>query len=106
MKRKKVEPFVMLPRTVLEATPWHELSGNALALVVYLMREHLRQGGRANGDLLAPYDRLVAFGIRRKSVPAAIIEAERAGLIEVRRNTGPRHGFRKPANRYRLAWLS
>lgn len=109
MKRKvKLAPgdaFVKLTRDLVERDVWATLSGNAYRLVVFLIREHLRCGGRQNGRLLAPYRQLEKFGIRKKSVAAAIEEAEAAGLVEVLRAPEPSRGPQKTPNLYALTWL-
>ena len=95
----KGEAFVKLPRDVLASDSWWLLSINARRFLDFLMIEHMRQGGKRNGFLLAPYRQLYAFGIGAHSVNDAIEENERAGLVDCQRGTG-----RRP-NYYTLTWL-
>ena len=55
--------FVKLPREVLESAAWRGLGINERRLVDFLMIEHMRQGGKRNGFLLAPQRQLYDFGI-------------------------------------------
>jgi len=88
-----------MPRSLLESAAWRGLSINARRLVDFLMIEHMRQGGKRNGFLLAPRRQLWDFGIGSHFVSEAIAEVERAGLVGCRRGTG-----RRP-NYYALTWL-
>jgi hypothetical protein len=92
--------FVMLPRDLLESAAWRGLGINARRFVDFLMVEHMRQGGKHNGFLLAPRRQLWDFGIGSHFVSGAIAEADRAGLVDCRRGTG-----RRP-NYYTLTWLA
>ncbi|HZT88323.1 MAG TPA: hypothetical protein VFA12_10150 [Stellaceae bacterium] len=91
--------FVHLPRSLLESAAWRELAINTRRFLDFLMIEHLRRGRKANGNLVAPRAQLEAFGIGARHISAAIEEAERLGLVDVKRGTGRR------ANRYALTWL-
>ena len=96
---KASEPFVMLPRSLLCSAAWQDLSLNATRLVTFLMREHLAQGGRANGHLMAPHRQLVEVGIHPGAVAGAIRHASRLGIVDVVRGAG------RSANRFTLTWL-
>ncbi len=56
---------------------------NTRKLVDFLLVESANHAGRKNGALMATYDQLVAYGLTRSEVPAAIAEAEGLGLIHV-----------------------
>ena len=53
----------MLPLSLLTSLAWRSLSLNARRFVEFLMIEHMRHGGKANGKLLAPRRQLEQFGI-------------------------------------------
>jgi hypothetical protein len=93
------EQFVKLPRDLLESDAFRSLGINAFRVVHFLMIEHMRCGGRQNDHLKAPHRQLVAFGIPKDCITAAIHEAEGRGLIECHR-----HGLRI-ATTYTLTWL-
>jgi hypothetical protein len=86
----KGEAFVKLPRELLESAAWQSLSLNSRRLIDYLMIEHMRHGGRKNGELLAPRRDLEQAGIPVNLITGAIGDAERVGIIECRRGTGRR----------------
>jgi hypothetical protein len=95
----KGEQYVKLPREVLAGASWALLSINARRLLDFLMLEHMRQGGKCNGFLLAPRRQLWEFGIGPHYVSAAIREVENSGLVYCKHGTG-----RQPSY-YGLAWL-
>jgi hypothetical protein len=94
------EQFIKLPRSVLESPGLALLSINGHRLLNFIMREHLRHGGKCNAFLQAPRRQLVEFGIGSHYISAAIEEVERAGLILCEHGTGRRPSF------YGLAWLT
>jgi hypothetical protein len=78
---------------------------DCIRFLTYLEAEHLEKGGALNGDLMAPYTQLVAFGIQRRAIRAAIDEAQKLGFIEVR--AGQRgHSGEEAASRYRVTYLA
>jgi Toprim domain-containing protein len=93
------EQFIMLPRRVLGNPAFFQISRHAYRLLLFLMREHLRTGGRHNGRLKAPWRQLRQLGVRRSSIAKAIAELEDAGLIDHWQG-----GMRVPTT-YALKWL-
>lgn len=93
------EQFVKLPRDMLESAAWRCLGINARRLLDFLMIEHMRQGAKQNGHLLAPRLQLEEFGIGRHFISAAIDEVIRLGFVDCRRGVG-----RRPSV-YTLTWL-
>ena len=91
--------FVKLPREVLESASWRGLGINGRRFLDFLMIEHMRQGGKRNGFLLAPRRQLWDFGIGEHFVSGAIEEVERVGLVDCKRGTGRRPSY------YALTWL-
>lgn len=98
-KSSGTEPFVMLPRSLLESEAWQSLSINGYRLVTFLMIQHMRHAGTKNGFLVAPRKQLVSFGIGSHFISRAIEEAECVGLLDCIRGTG------RAPNRYTLTWL-
>src|SRR5205823_12644118 len=84
---------------LLESATWRGLGINARRFIDFLMIEHMRQGAKRNGFLLAPRRQLWEFGIGSHFVSDAIEEAERAGLVDCKRGTGRRPSY------YALTWL-
>lgn len=64
---------------------WQGRSIGCVKLIEYLELEHLQHGANDNGSLHAPYSQLVEFGLSRKMINPAILEAEARGLIKVDR---------------------
>jgi hypothetical protein len=93
------EQFIKLPREVLESEAFGSLGINGFRVLRFLMIEHMRRGGRQNGNLKAPHRHLVAFGIAPRHVTAAVGEAEQSGLVGCHRR-----GLRI-ATTYELTWL-
>jgi hypothetical protein len=93
------DQFVMLPRELLESTAWRGRSVNAGRVIEFLMLEHMRHGGRENGNLKAPQRQLVAFGIGAQYVAGGINEVEQRRIVKAHR-----HGQRV-ATTYELTWL-
>lgn len=85
------EPWVWLSRELLASPPWQCRSPNCTRLLEFLLLEHMAHGGNENGNLLATYDQLEDFGIGRRLISPAIKEAERLGLVKVKR--GGRKGW-------------
>jgi hypothetical protein len=84
-------------RDLLESDAWHDAGINVRRFVEFLQIEEMKH--RPNGQLLAPYNQLVKFGIGRRLIPPTIIEAEDRGLVDCHRA-----GLRI-ATTYTLNWL-
>lgn len=96
----KTEPFVMLPLGLLDSAAFRSLSVNGWRFIRFLMVEHMRRGGKANGALLAPRRQLErSGGIGSHHVSPAIEECIQAGFVDCRRGVG-----RHPST-YVLTWL-
>jgi hypothetical protein len=96
--KAKGEAFVKLPRELIESAAWRALGLNSRRFIDFLLIEHMNHGGQRNGFLLAPRRQLENF-IGAHLVSAAIVDAERLGLVDCRRGLG-----RLP-NLYALTWL-
>jgi hypothetical protein len=99
MKLFDGKPWVPIPLAVIESDAWRSLGVNGHRLISFLLREHMRHGGKDNGKLKAPREQLREFGLGRKYISEVIAQAEEFGLIECRRN-----GLRT-ASTYALTWL-
>ena len=95
----KGEPFVWLTEGLLRSDSWRSLDLYARRFIDFLLLEHLRRAGQANGKLRAPYRQLYAFRIWRRYAPTAIARAEELGLVACHR------GGMRAASEYRLTWL-
>ena len=101
-----VGAFVSITRELRESPAWCALSDQGRRLLDRIELEHLRHGGRENGNLVCTYDDFEQAGLRRKSVANAIRECEALGFLVT-----TRHGYRsaktlRPPNAYRLTYLN
>ena len=96
----KGEPWVWLLTELLASPAWRFRSVNTARLIDFLLIEHMNHAATENGNLLATYEQLVAFGFSRRKISSAIEEAERLGLIRCRRG-----GKRRPST-YRLTFYT
>jgi hypothetical protein len=85
------QPFVWHQAELLRSPAWRRRSINCIRLVDFLLVEQMAHAGLENGNLLAPFDQLEAWGIGRRLIADAVDEAEALGLIGVRR--GGRKGL-------------
>jgi hypothetical protein len=93
------QPWVWQSRALRQSDAWRSAGINARRFVDFLLIEHMKQGGRANGLLKATQRQLIAFGIGARYVTKAIREAEKLGLVD------GYHGGRRVATKYALTWL-
>ena len=78
------------------------LSGAAQRVLFRLEIELLHHGGNDNGKLVVTFDQFEKYGVRRKSIAAALRELEALGFIEiVERGCAGNAGYGKP-NVFRL----
>ena len=95
----KGQSYIWLTRQLLESEAWHSLDLYTRRLLDFLMLEHLRHAGQANGKLKAPYRQLHTFGIWDRFISSTITRAEELGLVVCYR------GGMRTATEYRLTWF-
>lgn len=100
----KDEPWVWMTVELFASPAWKALSINGRRLVEFLIVEHGNQGGRENGNLHAPYDQLVPWGLSRRLIRKATMEAEFLGLLRVER--GGRWAGTNVPSTYRLTFYA
>jgi hypothetical protein len=93
------EPWVWLTRELLASDAWRSLGINGRRFIDFLLLEHMRHKGRANGDLIATKRQLAAFGISEHCIGGATGECDMLGLVDCKRGRG-----RRPSV-YALTWL-
>jgi hypothetical protein len=99
-KTSAADAFVKLPRSVLDSEAWRNLRLHARRFIDCLMIEHLRHGGKENGQLKATHRQLIARSISARLIAPAIREACRSGLVRI-----TRPGGRHLPTLYELTWL-
>ena len=100
----KNEPWVWLPRSLVESAAWRLRGINCARFLDFLFSEHMCHAGRENGALKATYNQLTAWGIGRRYISAAIAEAEFLGLVRTER--GGYFGGRTEYSLYRLTFYA
>lgn len=90
---------------LLASPAMRALSLTARRLLDYLLIEHMGHAGTENGNLMATYDQLVAFGLTRRLIAPAINELVFLGLVRVHRGRMTRGGVTAP-NEFRLTFYA
>jgi hypothetical protein len=93
------QPWVWQSRDLRESDAWRSAGINERRFIDFLLLEHMKHGGRANGQLKAPHRQLEEFGIGARYITDAIEGAEERGLVDVS------HRGQRVAATYALTWL-
>lgn len=97
--------WVWITRDMLESPAWRALSGNARSVIERVMVEHMAHGGAQNGALPVTYEDLVAWGVRRNSIPTAIAEAVALGWLDHQRGRRAAGDAKGVPQTFTLTWL-
>ncbi len=76
--------FIIHKRELLSSFSWRSMSVNCFRLINLLELTYLSTGGEENGHLMATYNQMVKYGIRRNAIKQTIKEAKQLGLIKVK----------------------
>ena len=76
------DQFIIHKRELLDSWSWRTMSVNCFRLINYLELCYLSSGGEENGNLIATYNQLEKYGIRRHAIKGTILEARKRGLIK------------------------
>lgn len=98
-------PFVWFTREMLESPAWNALPLAARRVLDCVLIEHMMHGGTRNGALVVTYADFERFGIRRKSIAAAIKTAVALGFLDVTCRGARAYGIARQASEYGLTWL-
>ena len=90
---------------MLEHPAFHALSFVARRILDRIEIEHCHTGGNENGNLIVTYSDFERFGIRRKSVTAAIAELVAFGFLEVVERGRPSAMEYRTPSKYRLTYF-
>jgi hypothetical protein len=109
-ERKLLAPppggFIWLTRGLLASEAWRGQSRNCLRFISTLMLDHVEHAGRENGRLQATFAELVAGGLSRRKISAAIAEAVERGLVTIERRGGLYGvGVHRTPSLFRLTWI-
>ena len=98
--------WVLVRKDQAESPAWRAASDDVRRLLDRIQLEHMRHGGRENGNLAVTYDDFAKAGLRRRGdVSRAIREAVALGFLEVTRQGGKSSGGFKFPSTYRLTYV-
>jgi hypothetical protein len=90
---------------MLESPAWAAMTLAARKVVERVAIEHLKHGGRENGELIVTHVDFGDFGIRRSTIIEAIRIADDLGFIDVTVKGLKSYGTRRLPSQYGLTWL-
>jgi hypothetical protein len=92
-------------REVLESPAFRYLSPLAKQVLHAIELEHLRHGGKENGNLIVPYNTIRTYcrGASKRKIAQALRELEALGFVVVHR--GQVNGSKRAPSRYLLTHL-
>lgn len=93
------EQFIKMPRGLMASAAWLSMRSGHLKIISALCEEHMRKGGKENGNLKTTHRQICAMGVTPRNVAGLIRDLEEWGLIVCLRG-----GMRSPI-RYTLTWL-
>lgn len=94
-----------MTRELIASPAMRALSLTGRRLLDFLLIEDMNHAGTENGNLIATYRQLVAFGLSGRLISDAIAELEFLGLVRVRHG-GMTRGNVKRENLYRLTFYA
>lgn len=98
--------FVAHRVDMMTSLAWGALPHAARRVMDRLEIEHMNHGGCENGMLACTYDDFARYGIRRQSIPVALIYLEALGFIEVTEQGRASFADLRTPSRYRLTFLN
>jgi hypothetical protein len=98
------EQWIWMTRNMFASISYRALGIHARRILDFLLNEHTLHGGRDNGNLVAPYKQLGAWGVTAADVRKGLAELYATGFVE-QTYCGERRGGISEASRYALTWL-
>jgi hypothetical protein len=102
--RPKEPAFVKLRMEMVNSPAWRALSAAATRILERLMIEHMRHGGKNNGELICTHKDFGAYGIRYPSIAPAIRKCVAHGFVVIT-DRGWRAAVHGRPAQYRLTFL-
>ena len=92
-------------RLDMMASPaWRSRPRPLAKMIERLEIEHMRHGGKENGNLVVTYDQFEAYGVSRRAICQMIEAGQALGIIEVIKPENW-YGDVRPPNVYRLTYI-
>lgn len=104
-KQRWLGAFIAHRLEMLQSPAWQKAPRPLAKLIERLEIEHLRHGGKNNGELYVSYAQFAAYGISKRVIFRTLQLGEDLGLIEVIRGEGIIRGDIRPENAYRLTFV-
>ena len=98
------EAWVWVTATMFGSITFRALGIHARRILDFLLYEHAMHAGRENGNLVAPYKQLEAWGVTAADVRKGLEELYATGFVRLVRQ-GLRQAGGGEASRYALTWL-
>ncbi|WP_439257632.1 hypothetical protein [Lonepinella sp. BR2271] len=80
--RRKTDPFVALPKNMMNSTAFKRLSPVENKVFIHLCAEY---NGKNNGNITLPYNRVNEFDLSRQTLSKALKSLTEKGFIKVSR---------------------
>jgi hypothetical protein len=100
---KPEPPFMTHAMELYQSEAFRSLSNAERKILARIEIEHMKHGGKDNGRLTCTYEDFIAYGVRDRSIPAALQHLQTVGILHVTQR-GRRDAMRNP-HHYRLTYL-
>jgi len=105
-KKRRIDGnYVPHTRELLEAPVWRVLSLSGHRVLDRIEIEHLRHGGKDNGELPVTFNNFEAYGIHRHSIAPALRECAVLGLVRITRRGSAGNAEHRRPNHFLLTYL-
>ena len=104
LRAPKDMPWTWITLELISSDAWRLRSINCVKFIDFLLADHMNNAGQENGRLMATYDQLEDWGMRRANIRGAIDEATFLGLVRQTKQGG-RYGKAKEPSEYRLTFF-
>jgi hypothetical protein len=99
---KPEPPFITHSMEFYQSEAFRSLSNAERKILARIEIEHMKHAGKNNGRLICTYENFIAYGIRSRSIPAALQHLQTVGAIEMTQR-GRRDAMHNP-HHYRLTY--
>jgi hypothetical protein len=97
--------YVPHTRELLEAPAWRVLSLSGHRVLDRIEIEHLRHGGKDNGELPVTFNTFEVYGIHRHAIAPALRECAALSLVRITRRGSAGNAGHKQPNHFLLTYL-
>jgi hypothetical protein len=106
-RARKIEgQFVPRLVEMMESPAYRVLSLSARRCLDRIEIEHMRHGGRANGQLPITYEHFVEYGLHRHAIGPALRELQALGFIQITERGVAGNASHRAPNKFRLTYIA